>query len=78
MVRADILGDSQAVFSVGESKHTNQLPVQLDVQTVGVMGIRQGRIYPNLLSPFWVPAGMDIGVEFVLVSLVTAALLVDK
>lgn len=78
MVRADILGDSQAVVSVGESRHTNQLPVQVDVQTIGMMGIRQHRIYSNLLSPFWMPAGLDIGVEFFLVSLVTVDLLGDK
>lgn len=41
-------------------------------------GIRQSRIYPSLLGPFWVPTGMGIGVEFFLVSLVIADLLGDR
>lgn len=78
LVRTDLLGDSQAVVSVEESTHTNLLPVQSDVQTIGMMGIRQARIYPSLLGSVGVPTGLTIGEGFFLASLVTADLLGNR
>lgn len=61
-----------------ENRHTNLLPVQSNMQTIGMMGIRQDRIYPSLLGSVGVPAGLNIGVGFFLVLLVTAYLLGDR
>lgn len=77
MVRTDLLGDSQAVVSDEESRLTNLLLLQLDLQNIGMMGIRQAG-YICLLDPFLVPTGVDIVVEFFPVVLVTADLIGDR